>query len=236
MYFLVDDVRKVIFGWSAKCGCSHIKSIFYFLQNGRTDNEIHNFPRDFNGLPENLQQYVVIMIIRNPYKRIVSGFLDKYAENGEYRHMWKHEKITFRMFVNEVVNKNWDVIEDHHFFPQTSEKYDIAAVTDSKSFTMYDIENINYKHIEKLYNTKIPMNLLLFRGSNARPIYKSTFDSSAIDLDMNVYHNRNVDIRNFYDESTKNIVREFYENDFRFFEQYGGFQYDIRSIQCEGGV
>ena len=38
MRFLVDNIRKIIFGWSAKCGCSHIKYIFWFLQNNNIDN------------------------------------------------------------------------------------------------------------------------------------------------------------------------------------------------------
>ena len=33
MFFLVDTNKKIIFGWSAKCGCSHIKTIFWFLQS-----------------------------------------------------------------------------------------------------------------------------------------------------------------------------------------------------------
>lgn len=35
MHFLVDDNNKIIIGWSPKCGCSHIKNIFWFLR----DNE-----------------------------------------------------------------------------------------------------------------------------------------------------------------------------------------------------
>jgi hypothetical protein len=31
MYFLIDDNKKIIFGWSAKCGCSHVKYMFKFL-------------------------------------------------------------------------------------------------------------------------------------------------------------------------------------------------------------
>lgn len=29
MYFLVNHKKKVIFGWSAKCGCSYLKHYFY---------------------------------------------------------------------------------------------------------------------------------------------------------------------------------------------------------------
>ena len=35
MYFLIDNKNLIIFGWSAKCACTHIKSIYYFLQNDK---------------------------------------------------------------------------------------------------------------------------------------------------------------------------------------------------------
>ena len=33
MHFFVNNDYKVIFGWSGKCGCSHLKKIYYFLRN-----------------------------------------------------------------------------------------------------------------------------------------------------------------------------------------------------------
>ena len=33
MLFFVDKKNLIIFGWSAKCGCTHIKFLYYFLQN-----------------------------------------------------------------------------------------------------------------------------------------------------------------------------------------------------------
>lgn len=41
MYFLVDFEKKIIFGWSAKSGCSHIKNIYLFLQGKNIKNNIH---------------------------------------------------------------------------------------------------------------------------------------------------------------------------------------------------
>ena len=34
MHFVVDHDNKIIFGWSAKCGCSHVKYIYWFLKTG----------------------------------------------------------------------------------------------------------------------------------------------------------------------------------------------------------
>ena len=51
MFFLLDNKVKVIFGWSAKCGCTHVKRMFRFFQNQdihnvHTDDDVHNLPDD----------------------------------------------------------------------------------------------------------------------------------------------------------------------------------------------
>ena len=51
MFFLVDNNRKVIFGWSAKCGCSHVKIIYWFLQTGKINNPIHTSIDYIDNLP-----------------------------------------------------------------------------------------------------------------------------------------------------------------------------------------
>jgi len=109
MYFLIDNKNKIIFGWSAKCGCSHIKNIFWFLQNNNTDNKIH-ITEEYNSIPDDIENYTTIIINRNPYKRIISGFLDKYKSNGQFRKLWKYDKLTFSMFVDELIKNEWQLI------------------------------------------------------------------------------------------------------------------------------
>ena len=77
MFFLVDDTNKILFGWSAKCGCTHIKHIYWFLQNVHKSLEKPHYGT-YNKLPENTEDYTIIIICRSPYKRLVSGFLEKY--------------------------------------------------------------------------------------------------------------------------------------------------------------
>ena len=60
MYFLVDNKKKIIFGWSAKCGCSHIKYIYYFLQNDNIETPRYKYFEDMievenDKLNENIQ-------------------------------------------------------------------------------------------------------------------------------------------------------------------------------------
>lgn len=225
MFFLVDDKNKIIFGWSAKCGCSHIKKIFWFLQNNNVDNAIHT-PDDVTNLPVNIEEYTTVVFIRNPYKRIVSGFLDKYKKDGQYRHLWKHDNLTFSTFMDELVKKDYTMVDNHHFTPQTSEHFNKDAIMKSKCINVYDIERIDYACIETIYNTKIPEILLNYRGGHERRKIDNHFEGDVYDLSIEDYYDYNVDIKNFYNENIKTRVYEFYKNDFDFFNEYG-FNYNI---------
>jgi hypothetical protein len=83
MHFLVDLKKKVIFGWSAKSGCSHVKNLFFYLTKGTINNKLHNGGESHN-LPDNIEEFIIFLFIRNPYKRVVSGFLDKYSDGGQF--------------------------------------------------------------------------------------------------------------------------------------------------------
>ena len=67
MYFLVNGTKKIIFGWSAKCGCSHIKYLWNELNNGKPlpASELHN--NSYNQLPLDFHKYTILIFIRNPY-------------------------------------------------------------------------------------------------------------------------------------------------------------------------
>jgi len=226
MLFLIDNTSKIIFGWSAKCACSHIKKIFWFLQNKKIDNPIHTW-RDSSYLPYDIQNYTTILFCRNPYKRIVSGFLDKYSKDGEFRHLWKYDTITFSKFVDTLLNNHAEIIDYHHFAPQTSENFNEDILIHSKSMTIYDIENINYKHIESLYNTAIPDELLTFRGGHEKKSKDITFEGDIVyDLDMALYSNYDVPIQKFYNEEIKKKVDGYYIHDFSFFKKHG-FKYEL---------
>jgi len=220
MRFLVDNKNKIIFGWSAKCGCSHIKYIYYFLKNNKLHNKIHT-EKDTNNLPKNITKYTTIIICRNPYKRLVSGFLDKYKINGEFRYQWNHDIITFSMFINELIKNDWHMINEHHFTPQTTEYFD-KKILKSKIIKCYDIENIDYTFIENLYNKKIPDEILYKKlGHERNKNYEKCIDKYIYNLYMNEYYDSNIDIKYFYNEELKKLVYEFYKNDFIFFNQKG---------------
>lgn len=230
MHYLVDHKNKIIFGWSEKCGCSHVKNLFYFFQTNNTKNEIHK-GKDCQPLPKNIEDYAIILFIRNPYKRLVSGFLDKYKEGGQYRNRWNHSTITFSKFVDELICDNWKMVEKSHFIQQTRERFDVNIITKAKSFKIYDIENIDYTYIEELYGTKIPQEVLNFKGEHIRNKFAPDYNDNdnVYDLDMKIYFKYNVTFKKFYNEPIKNKVYNFFQKDFLFFKEYG-FDYENNTI------
>jgi hypothetical protein len=98
MYFLIDDKKKLIFGWSAKCGCSFIKRLFYEYQGVNVDHLTSIHTGTYNWLHPYQFNYSKVLFIRNPYKRIVSGFVDKYCIRDFHLNI---ELLTFEKFIHE---------------------------------------------------------------------------------------------------------------------------------------
>jgi hypothetical protein len=217
MRFLVDSKNKVIFGWNAKCGCSHIKTIYLFLQN-QENHSIHTIWND--ALPIDIETYTTIIISRNPYKRIISGFLEKYRKDGNFRHLYTHNTLTFSKFVNELIQNDWKMIEKHHFTPQTTEHF-TTKILHSKCIKFYDIENIDYAYIETLYHTKIPNRVLNKKQGHEMTIKSDTFTGNAYDLNIDNYSNYNINFKQFYNKELKYKIFKFYQNDFTFFKEHG---------------
>ena len=228
MRFLLDNENKILFGWSAKCGCSHIKRIFWFLYKGYgIDYTIHNIHNkdEFNNLPNDIENWRTVIIGRNPYKRVISGFIDKYRINGQYRHLWKHNNISFVTFINELEKNDWIMIDEHHFIQQTGESFSMN-ILNSKTFRYFDLENIDYTYIEQLYNKKIPKSILNIKEGHERKIKNIDMNNYIYDLNMDEYCTYNVDYKYFYNEELKQKIYNFYKSDFDFFQKIG-FEYNI---------
>jgi len=222
MYFIIDRTNKVIVGWSAKCGCTHVKRLFNYIINHNNEKHIDLNIRDV--LPKNIGCFTTIIVSRNPYKRVVSGFLEKYKGGGNYRKNWKYNKITFTMFINEVLKNNWKMINYHHFTPQTTENFNMNILK-SKQLKIFDIENIDYNYIETLYNIKIPEEILLSGRGHKRKEYPNTINRCVSDLTMKTYIHSNVNYKYFYNKELNIKVLRFYKNDFIFFNKYGNMKY-----------
>ena len=155
------------------------------------------------------------------------------------------KKIKFNEFVNEL--GNWKIIEKHHFKFQTSEAF-TNEIMNSKIIKCFDVENIDYEFIEKLYNKKIPKDIIEYRGGHDRnknisnlcsyyiPIelikfkeehkkYKTRQDSQlgkcVYNSNLEEYYNLKLETKYFYNEGIKQKIFNFYKNDFLFFNKFG---------------
>ena len=217
MFFIINEEKKVIFGWSAKCGCSHVKKIIHYLKNGLVDNKIHEAKTDINLLPDNINNYQIILFIRNPYKRLISGFIEKYNKNGQYNYLWNIDlKLNFSNFVDKLI-ENSNVIDIHHFTPQTTEHFN-NNVRYHKNLIIFEIEKINYSYLEKKFDKKIPQELIDFRGGHENKA-KDIIDKPVYDLLIEEYYNYKPTTKSYYNEDILNKVNEYYKNDFIFFKE-----------------
>lgn len=225
MRFIVNEAKKIIFGWSPKCGCTHVKNMVHFLEKMHLD-AIHIYRFDTYELPKNLDDYIIIIIIRSPYKRIISGMLDKYKKEGIFRPMWNiYDPLTFQNFVTKIFENNYEIIDREHFSPQTSGWF-IENLKYHKKAIIYDIESINYDYIGSLYQKIIPQEVINFRGNH---INKNTeqLTEYVFDKQIDEYSSYKIPIEYFYNDELKEKVLQIYKKDFEFFESKG-FYYSCK--------
>jgi len=232
MFFLIDKDKKICLGWSTKCGCNHVKHVFKSLIDQTQINQSINIHKNTrNQLHANYHDYTIIVVTRNPYERLVSGFLDKFNEikmrkNSpfflKYLNQWRLKKIPIN-FSNLVYNLgNWKMMDRHHFNLQLSE----AWKNELKIHYLFDIENINYTILEQLFNKKIPEDIKTIRHNrNLNRVNRSggikIFDKKIEDILETLYS-----YDQFYNDELKEKTYDFYKKDFLFLKEHG-FYYDI---------
>lgn len=225
MRFIVNEGIKIIFGWSPKCGCTHVKNMVYYLENKHLE-KIHYGIYDTNELPDNLTDYILIMIIRNPYKRIISGMLDKYKADGLLRKKWTiSEPLCFSNFLNKLLEENYDLVEYEHFSPQTSGWF-VNSIGSHNKTIIYDIESIDYEYIGSLYNKTIPPEVIQFRGDHINKNMEM-FNDFVYDLEIDTYSDKKIAIEYFYNDALKDKLIQIYKKDFEFFD-LKGFYYSCK--------
>lgn len=241
-FFLIDE-KKLIILWSAKCGCTSLKMILnkYYnyvpkpIHGGELDKNYQIFDiqgRQLNESPEiqfKFKTYKICLLYRNPYDRLVSGFINKYVDNYP---MYKTstEWNTFEDFVNILYN-NPEEIDFHHFTKQTSEIgwYFYKKTNKPKITLFYSVNEVN--NICNLLDIPIfdPRQLFLSdfpikyqKKRNNRILYN---DNTSL---YNIPHNQLKQIikkykfnnyQLFYNDNITTMVNHIYKDDFIFFNE-----------------
>ena len=233
MYYYIDNINKVIFGYSPKCGCSHVKILLYYLRFDKSKEkikslgcgEVHKKIQTFsksqatNYIMNTPEKIDVIIVTRHPFKRLVSGFIDKYCNQGQYVDKWpKHIKRNLSNFVKHLEKKNWKIIDRHHFEPQSVNYIDFTKYKNTKT-QFFDISNIDYNYISKIYNKKIPDAIINRtegherRNSPPCKINADIFDNINVDR----YCDSKINKLTSYSNKIKEIVYRIYILDYRNF-------------------
>jgi len=224
MYYVVSEKHKIIFGWSAKAGCTHIKQYFLKLTNqygsaaersestnlqtAAAQTHIHqNF--FYNSIDINQYKnrgYNVFLFIRNPFKRIVSAYINRVLQCYDIH-------ITFE----QCLELNPIIIDKHHFINQTEEQFSLLLIPTK----IYDIEFIDYNYINSLFNTHIDSSSITY-GNYIKyntELHKHNYIGNTLKFCINNPPN----YKAFYNKKTIDLVKKIYKKDF---DQWG-FNYTI---------
>ncbi len=172
------------------------------------DGNVHQEELYHTQLPKDVSDYTVIFFVRNPYKRVVSAYLDRFRK-------FYNIKYCFRNFLKI----DPQLIDYHHFCPQLSEQYDSDKPGDKhlEPTHVYDIENIDYTLINSLFGVTGINKKDILQGphtSSYDPIcFKFVGDDSLL-LDVPRY-------QYFYDNQIQEDVENIYKRDIDMFEKWG---------------
>jgi len=231
MYCLYLKKRtNIVFWYSQKGACTYVKGL-YLRYLGLNILWPHLLPQEglertdmpFNG---EVESPIHVLFIRNPYKRIVSGFLDKLTWKPDFPDNKPLPNLNYGVdsewsFEDFVTNlSEHPVFNDNHFTPQLSKAYDPAIQFDK----IFDIENIDREYLNNLFQTTAeePEHqgyFSMYKPYNGeKPAYKLTINEiNKLDYKPE-YHE-------FYSPEIKSKVAEIFADDFQYFKSVG-FNYD----------
>lgn len=249
MHPFINEERKVIFWWSAKCGCTTVKSIMlesmaldWAFKRCSTDEEsvrdsvrrllylkskvngsvTDKVVRDFlvsHGVNNihcliagsfrrlNLAfaaRYRNVLFVRDPFKRFVSGFMDKHIEGFFTK---KFRPMNFLDGARNIIR-----LDRHHFSPQTS----VAFLPNLRYEKVFDISAVDYAYLSSLLGMRVEPRAMHksnpYVGECKSELHLAPYEElSAMKASGNL-----PDYDCFYDEESKRLVGEYYKGDIEF--------------------
>lgn len=224
MFYAYSKKYNYIIGWSAKSGCTYFRQLFLELHKKELDQDPtdrwHVLEKDFP-IPKNINNINKIILCRNPYKRVVSMFANKYCGGKDHRvlsYKFKLRKVTFREFIYALSyfkkQNKLNFIDIHiqeqtlHFNKNNAyiikiEEFNNNIINLYKSLGLLSI----IPNIEIFFKKKITKNETT---RNNETIY-------VFDKEYNINNTVFPDYKYFYDKKLLDLVYEIYKNDFIIF-------------------
>lgn len=214
MKFLVNHDKKLLIGWSRKCACGTVKKWFCDFSGIYVPEEvsIHDYIRNNKQLlgiePSfNYREYTKVLVIRNPYARLVSGYVDKVVFSGTL-----NVAETFGEFVDKLVKGK---IKNSHFFLQTGEdfihlKWNYVIKQESLKF--------GFDRLNNHFGIEIPLNRL---GAMKKKDPKYSGEKPAYLLDIEEVKEYNPEWWFYYNNQIQSRIFSYYKRDFEYFRKLG---------------
>jgi hypothetical protein len=216
--------------WNAKCGCTLLRRLFYELHKDEQKVITKEWESGLPSFKYNIHKFPVshsFLLTRNPYKRVVSMFTNKYNGPNNIDNLQKKFKLNTNNFYSFVLKlkefKNNNTWCDIHLTPQyfNYEQNDILIKLENiknRSIELYS----NLKKIKPLKNNVINF----FNKPDIGFINETNKNNNSVFIGYNIYANNFngpwPDYKYFYDEKIKKLVYEIYKDDFTLFN----YKYD----------
>lgn len=223
MFFMVSHKYKFLLGWSAKCGCSSVKK-WYLATHNINAAELNmpvykaigygntEYSRVEWSNPQKYKEYRKFVVVRNPYSRAVSGFVNKYViEKAFPNRGWS----TYDEFLHILSkDKKFETVDTHHFTPQFSE-----------NFPRFKRAGFTFDHVIKLEElTEELQRIGTLLGTDPKVVpkanetkYGSQKESfmDAANMKIADFDLKNIPpYQSFYDESRIKLIHKIYAMDF----------------------
>lgn len=238
-----SPTNKTIIQVAPKCGEESVRYLILKTENNTNPENIWinfgklyiaNIPRQ---IPKNINN---IIIVRNPYNRIVSGYIDKFL-TGNYIHLpfckdvkkyYRREndniRISFEELVDYIITQPKEKV-DSHFKPQCIQ-YIITNNTRILKLENIDeinkyIHNIGFKNKFENYRNNCLYTHEKINIENAYKLVYNEFDIAENRENKEYLYPKGCDgvgyqgakipnYENFYNESIKGKIYNYYKEDF----------------------
>lgn len=229
MSFAYSPQYQYIMYYNAKSGCSTWRQLFLYLHKNevkKISNGHHRIRKDFpkpNNIPRNIRN---IMVVRNPFSRVVSMYTNRYnnPKSGNrliYRKLKNtnlvntNESISFRKFVNilfELDNMNKINSFNEHVYKQTRLLQNNTRIVKLENFNT-DIKQayIDIGLEELVHNIQI---FLDKNNTHVNTTIKTNETEFVGDKIYKINNDKFPNYKYFYDEDIKNKVIKIYKDDF----------------------
>ncbi|WP_193164033.1 sulfotransferase family protein [Microbulbifer hainanensis] len=210
---------QLIYWQNPKVACSSIKKSLWKFENGETPQNAHirrESPFPFlSEMEDKIQEFKLFSIVRNPYSRALSAYLDKIG-HGSDRHIW------------------WPFCRDFKLARSTT-KTQFTFLDFLKALNSTSASNLDPHFRPQFYNllpTLIPYSFIGYLEE--QEAIQNFLTSSSIPYVHSAPHSRNASAKvfDYYGEEEIELARKIFQYDFEFF----GYSKELAKYNEPGSI